>query len=144
MDELDVCVVGAGVVGLAAGRAFAERGRDVIVLESESHFGEGVSSRNSEVIHAGIYYPEGSLKARMCVEGRIRLYEYCRTHNVGYRRCGKLIVASTTEEEPVLDGIKAKADRPGILERQESACRRTCVKGHHGAFFTLNRYCQQP
>ena len=116
MDELDVCVVGAGVVGLAIGKSLAKAGREVVVLESESHFGEGVSSRNSEVIHAGIYYPKDSLKALMCVEGKHRLYEYCLTHNVGHQRCGKLIVATSAEEEGVLEGIKQKADDNGVAD----------------------------
>ena len=114
MDELDVCVVGAGVVGLAVGKALAESGREVIVLESESHFGEGVSSRNSEVIHAGISSPKDSLKALMCVEGKHRLYEYCASHHVGHQRCGKRIVATSVEEEGVLEGIKQKADDNGV------------------------------
>ena len=116
MDELDVCVVGAGVVGLAIGKSLAKAGREVVVLESESHFGEGVSSRNSEVIHAGIYYPKDSLKALMCVEGKHRLYEYCLTHNVGHQRCGKLIVATSAEEEGVLEGIKQKANDNGVAD----------------------------
>ena len=77
MDRVEAIVIGAGVVGLAAGRALARDGREVLVLEAERHFGTATSSRNSEVIHAGIYYPAGSLKARLCVEGRRMLYAYC-------------------------------------------------------------------
>ena len=87
--ELDTVVIGAGVVGLAIARALALTGRDVVVLEAGDRVGEGISSRNSEVIHAGIYYPQNSLKARLCVEGRRQLYDYCGTHKVAYHKCGK-------------------------------------------------------
>ena len=109
MDHIATCVVGAGVVGLAVASRLAASGREVIVLDREEDFGQGVSSRNSEVIHAGIYYPAGSLKARMCVEGKRKLYEYCESHGVAHARCGKLIVAAEPDEEDVLEDILAKA-----------------------------------
>ena len=114
MDEIDTCVIGGGVVGLAIARALADAGREVIVLESEAQYGQGVSSRNSEVIHAGIYYPAGSLKAQFCVEGKQRLYAYCASRGVSHARCGKLIVATCADEEPVLEGILTKARANGV------------------------------
>jgi L-2-hydroxyglutarate oxidase LhgO len=95
MDEFDCAVIGAGVVGLAVARALALQGREVMVLESEGAIGTGTSSRNSEVIHAGIYYPQGSLKARLCVAGKALLYAYAAERGVPHRRCGKLIVATS-------------------------------------------------
>lgn len=108
MDTVDAVVVGAGVVGLAVGRALAQRGLETLVLERESAIGTGVSSRNSEVIHAGIYYPEGSLKARLCVRGKQLLYALCESHGIAHRRCGKLIVATDASQ---LAGLKALADK---------------------------------
>ena len=87
-EQVDCVVVGAGVVGLAVARALALQGREVMVLEAAEAIGTGTSSRNSEVIHAGIYYPQGSLKARFCVEGRQRLYAYCEERGVAHQRCG--------------------------------------------------------
>ncbi|KAA1176441.1 NAD(P)/FAD-dependent oxidoreductase [Marinobacter salinexigens] len=107
-------VIGAGVVGLAVARTLAQRGQEVLVLEAGPRFGEGTSSRNSEVIHAGIYYPAGSLKARMCVEGRQRLYDYCERRKVGYRRCGKWIIGSGESQRVVLEGIRKKAAGNGV------------------------------
>src|SRR5690349_7394282 len=95
---LDTVVVGGGVVGLAVLRALAQAGRDVTLLEAEPRLGGHSSSRNSEVIHAGIYYPEGSLKARLCVRGKQQLYDFCERTGVPYRRVGKLIVATNDEE----------------------------------------------
>src|SRR6195256_630193 len=94
MKRVDTIVIGAGVGGLACARALALAGREVIVLESESAIGTGTSSRNSEVIHAGIYYPPGSLKARLCVAGRRGVYPFLAERGIAYRRCGKLIVAA--------------------------------------------------
>ena len=88
MEQIDAVVVGAGVVGLAVARALALAGREVIVLEAETAFGTGISSRNSEVIHAGIYYPSGSLRAELCVRGKHLLYDYCASHGVAHQRCG--------------------------------------------------------
>ena len=110
-------VVGAGVVGLAIARALALAGREVLVLEAADSFGTATSARNSEVIHAGIYYPPGSLKARLCVAGRDQLYDFCERRGVAYRRCGKLIVGSLAEERE-LDSIAANAAANGVeLER---------------------------
>ena len=102
MEQVDTVVIGAGVVGLAVARALAMAGREVIVLEAENAIGTHTSSRNSEVIHAGIYYPKGSLKARLCVAGRQQLYAYCADHGVSHQRCGKLIVATSAAQIPQL------------------------------------------
>jgi L-2-hydroxyglutarate oxidase LhgO len=118
MDELDCAVIGAGVVGLAVARALALAGREVVVLESEGAIGTGTSSRNSEVIHAGIYYPLGSLKARLCVEGREALYAYAIERGVPHRRCGKLIVATSPEQVGQLETIRAKAAANGVDDLQ--------------------------
>ncbi len=114
MDRVDAVVIGAGVVGLAVARALAQAGREVIVLEALTLIGSGVSSRNSEVIHAGIYYPQGSLKARLCVRGRDLLYAFCATHGVEQRRCGKLVVATTPADTPKLDAIRQHAAANGV------------------------------
>jgi L-2-hydroxyglutarate oxidase LhgO len=102
-------VVGAGAVGLACGYALSRRGLVVAVLEQDPAIGQGVSSRNSEVIHGGLYYPTGSLKARLCVEGRRMLYAFCDAHHVEYDRCGKLVVAETEADLPRLDAILDQA-----------------------------------
>ena len=114
MDRVECVVVGAGIVGLAVARALALAGREVVILEAEDAIGTHTSSRNSEVIHAGIYYPKGSLKARACVEGRARLYAYCEEHGVPFRRCGKLIVATNEGQIPELKGIQKKAHDNGV------------------------------
>jgi L-2-hydroxyglutarate oxidase LhgO len=114
MEEIDCAVIGAGVVGLATARALALQGRDVIVLEAEGAIGTGTSSRNSEVIHAGIYYPQGSLKARLCVEGKRLLYDYAGQRGLPHRRCGKLIVATTHAQVEQLGAIAAKASANGV------------------------------
>jgi L-2-hydroxyglutarate oxidase LhgO len=114
MERVDVVVIGAGVVGLAIARTLAQRGREVLILEAAARFGSGVSSRNSEVIHAGIYYPRGSLKARLCVAGREQLYAFCREHGVGHSRCGKLIVASDESQVAGLERIRAAARANGV------------------------------
>ena len=112
--DFDATVVGAGAVGLACGRALATRGLSVLVLEMEPAIGQGVSSRNSEVIHAGLYYPTGSLKARFCVAGRRALYDYLETRKVAYRKCGKLVVATEAAEVQRLDAIQAQAETNGV------------------------------
>lgn len=109
--EIQTVVIGAGVVGLAVGRALARAGHEVVVLEAGDHFGEGISSRNSEVIHAGIYYPEGSLKARLCVQGRRQLYDFCERRNIRHKRCGKWIVAVNDSQAGKLEQIRAGAAR---------------------------------
>lgn len=113
-DMIDCVVIGAGVVGLAVARACALRGQETIVLESADGIGTGTSSRNSEVIHAGIYYPPGSLKARLCVEGRKALYDYCRGHGVAHRNCGKLIVATQPSQIDALQTLKDRAATNGV------------------------------
>ncbi|MBL8789960.1 MAG: FAD-dependent oxidoreductase, partial [Rhizobiales bacterium] len=115
-DRIDVIVVGAGVVGLAIARALAVQGREVLVVEAASEIGTGTSSRNSEVIHAGIHYPQGSLKARLCVEGRDLLYAYCASHGVAAKRLGKLIVATSAPEEAKLDTVLAQAEANGVTD----------------------------
>ena len=107
--DFDATVVGAGAVGLACGRALAARGLSVLVLEAEPHIGQGVSSRNSEVIHGGLYYPTGSLKARFCVQGRRALYAFLDSHKVDYRKCGKLVVATEEAEVPRIEAIFEQA-----------------------------------
>jgi L-2-hydroxyglutarate oxidase LhgO len=114
MDNVECVVVGAGIVGLAVARALARAGREVVILEAEDAIGTHTSSRNSEVIHAGIYYPKGSLKARACVTGRKLLYAYCEEHGVPHRRCGKLIVATNEAQIPELNGIQKKAQENGV------------------------------
>ena len=114
MERVDAVVVGAGVVGLAIGRALALRGLATVVLERANAIGTGTSSRNSEVIHAGIYYATGSLKARLCVGGRALLYRYCEAHGVEHRRCGKLLVATNAAQRGQLAQIQAQAARNGV------------------------------
>jgi len=121
MDEVEVVVVGAGVIGLAVARALARDGRETLILEAADAFGTGTSSRNSEVIHAGIYYPRGSLKARLCVAGRDQLYQYCESRDVLHRRCGKLIVATTEAQLAELTKIKAAAAGNGVELEELSA-----------------------
>ena len=114
MDKIDAVVIGAGVVGLAVARALAVRGREVLVLEKEIAIGTETSARNSEVIHAGIYYPAGSLKARLCVRGKAMLYDYCAERGIAYQRCGKLIVATSAQEVSQLAQIQGKAAANGV------------------------------
>ena len=118
MEHVECVVIGAGVVGLAAARALALSGREVWVLEGAGGIGTGTSSRNSEVVHAGIYYPAGSLKARFCVEGKRMLYDYCTERGVAHSRLGKLIVAAEPAELPVLQTIRAKAAANGVDDLQ--------------------------
>ena len=115
VESIAECVViGAGVVGLAVARALALAGRDVLVLEAQGHYGGGVSSRNSEVIHAGIYYERGSLKGRLCLRGRDLLYAFCEERGVPHRRCGKLLVAARDGDLPKLKTIAAQAAANGV------------------------------
>ena len=112
--ELDCVVIGGGVVGLAVARELAIAGREVVLLEAEPITGSVTSSRNSEVIHAGLYYPTGSLKAELCVAGKRRLYEYCRERHIPHKRCGKLIVASSEPEVAYLEKLLKQADANGV------------------------------
>ena len=116
--EIETTIIGAGVIGLAVAAEIADEFKDVFVLEKHSKFGQETSSRNSEVIHAGIYYPRDSLKARLCVEGNTLLYELCKEKNIPHRNSGKLIVATNLEEEKQLESILAKARSNGVSEIQ--------------------------
>ena len=118
MDRVDCVVVGAGVIGLAVARRLAQAGREVVVLEAAEGIGTVTSSRNSEVIHAGIYYKAASLMARMCVAGKKMLYRYCADHGVPHKNCGKLIVATTPKEAEKLQSIRAHAEANGVLNMQ--------------------------
>ena len=118
LESVDCVVVGAGVVGLAVARALALRGREVLVLEAESAIGTGISSRNSEVIHAGIYYPTGSLKARLCVQGQRMLYGYCAERGLPHQRCGKLVVATSVAQQVQLKAIAERASANGLTDLQ--------------------------
>ena len=135
METVDIVVIGAGVVGLACAHSLARAGREVVVVERESAFGTGISARNSEVIHAGLYYPPGSLKARLCVAGRQRLYAWCAEHGVSHARCGKLVVASTATQLPALQAIAARARANGVhdlrrIDAAELAALEPALTGH--------------
>ena len=137
MDRTDCVVVGAGVVGLAVARALAQAGREVIVLEKETLIGSHTSSRNSEVIHAGIYYPKGSAKARLCVRGKHLLYAYCAARGVPHRRLGKIIVATEPGQADQLAGIAAAAAGNGVddmrpLDRAELGALEPGLRGVAG------------
>src|SRR5579871_6818477 len=114
MESVDCVVVGAGVVGLAVARALALAGREVIVVEAAEGIGTGTSSRNSEVIHAGLYYPPGSLKAALCVEGKHQLYAYCTRHDIPHKRLGKLLVAGDAHDMAALARVEACAKANGV------------------------------
>lgn len=125
MDEIEVAVIGAGVVGLAVARELAQRGREVVAIEAAGAFGTGISSRNSEVIHAGLYDRTDRLKTRLCVRGRHLLYAYCESRGIAYRRCGKLVVATRPEDLPRLEALAANAAGNGVeglrlLDRAET------------------------
>lgn len=122
----DTIIVGAGAVGLACARSMARRGHEVIVLEAAPQIGQGVSSRNSEVLHAGIYYPTGSLKARLCVAGNRMIRDFCETHGLALDPCGKLVVATALDELPALAAIEAQAAAnqvPGVTRLTGAAAR---------------------
>lgn len=114
MDRVDAIVIGAGCVGLAVGRALAQAGYETIVLERAGEIGTETSSRNSEVIHAGLYYQPGSLKARLCVAGRRALYDFCQSHHVSFEKCGKLLVATDAGEQTSLEAIARTAEANGV------------------------------
>ena len=116
VDSVDAIVIGAGVIGLAVARAIALQGREVMVLEAANAIGTGISARNSEVIHSGIYYPTGSLKARLCIEGRAQLLAYCQERGIAHRLCGKLIVATQTDQIPKLQAIFDQALANGVTD----------------------------
>ena len=112
--EIDAVVIGAGVIGLACARRLALAGIDTLILEAADEIGTGISARNSEVIHAGIYYPTGSLKAQLCVAGRKLLYDYCVVHGVPAKRVGKLVVATGATQIPALQALMAQAEANGV------------------------------
>ncbi len=114
MDRVETLVIGAGVVGLAVGRALAQAGHEVIVAEAAAGIGQGVSSRNSEVIHAGLYYSPGSAKARLCVRGKELLYAFSASHGVPYRACGKLVVATHATQHAALQNLQCRASANGV------------------------------
>ncbi len=128
MDSVDCVIVGAGVAGLAIARRLALAGREVIVLEAAETIGTITSSRNSEVIHAGIYYPQGSLMARLCVSGREALYAYCRDHGIPHRNCGKLIVAAPEDDVGKLAAIQARAAANGVALELLTAAQATALE----------------
>jgi L-2-hydroxyglutarate oxidase LhgO len=137
--ELDAVVIGGGVIGLALARALAQSGREVTLFEQDTRLGNHTSSRNSEVIHAGIYYPKGSLKARLCIAGKQRLYEFCARAEVPHRNVGKLIVATRDEEIPKLEAIAQHALDSGVgdltwLEARQIAELEPAVRAVRGLF----------
>ena len=117
--DIDTVVIGAGVVGLAVARRLARSVNDTLILDSADIIGSGVSSRNSEVIHAGIYYPNDSLKAKMCVKGRDMLYDFCKTRDVPHNQCGKLIVADSASQLSEISGIASNAQANGVLDIEQ-------------------------
>jgi len=124
--DAEITIIGAGVVGLAIAEKVSEENKNIFLIEKHSSFGQETSSRNSEVIHAGIYYTKDSLKARLCVEGKKLLYDYCRKYDVPFNNCGKLLVATSEEEISVIEGIRQKAINNGVedmvvLEREQIA-----------------------
>jgi len=112
--DFKVAIIGAGVIGLAIARKLSSKYPDVIVLEKHNKFGQETSSRNSEVIHSGVYYPSNSLKSKLCVEGRKLLYRFCRANEINYNKCGKLIIATTTEEKEQLKSIQLNSIKNGV------------------------------
>lgn len=139
MEDIDAVVVGAGVIGLAAAFSLASDGWRVCVLEREPRPGTGTSTHNSQVIHAGFYYPPGSLKARHCVEGNRQLYAFCARHGVPHERCGKLVVAQDAHEVSVLEGLAAKGAANGaeglmFLDRADIRAREPHIRAHAALF----------
>ena len=130
MADTEITIIGAGVVGLAVAARLAPESPGLIVIERQPRHGMETSSRNSQVIHAGIYYPQGSLKATLCVEGRDRLYDLCRRHALDHRRIGKLVTATCAEELPALEGILETARQNGVTVTQLSASEASEVEPH--------------
>ncbi|MEM9046195.1 MAG: NAD(P)/FAD-dependent oxidoreductase [Pseudomonadota bacterium] len=126
MEKVETVIIGAGVVGLACARALARSGREVVIVEAAERIGSVTSARNSEVIHAGIYYPTDSLKAQLCVEGRNQLYAYCAERSIGHRRCGKLIVATSDDEIPAIEALAAKAKANGVDDLELISAHEAC------------------
>jgi len=125
LEKVNVLIIGAGVIGLAVGKALSEEFEDVVIVEQEKSFGRHTSSRNSEVIHSGIYYPQNSLKAKLCLEGNEMLYDFAKTHNITYKKTGKIVVATSEEELPSLIDLKengGKNNVSGLRIIDESEC----------------------
>jgi L-2-hydroxyglutarate oxidase LhgO len=118
MMDAEITIIGAGVVGLAIAEKVSEKYKDAFLIEKHTTFGQETSSRNSEVIHAGIYYTKGSLKSILCVEGKQLLYDYCKKYDVPFKNCGKLIVATSEEEIAVIEGIRQTAIKNGVDDLQ--------------------------
>src|SRR3989339_1429223 len=114
METVNIVIIGAGVVGLAIAEELSKKYKEIVVLEKHNSFGQETSSRNSEVIHAGIYYPKDTLKAKLCVEGRALLYEICQKYNIPFKKIGKLIVASEEDEIPPLEELFKKGKDNGV------------------------------
>ena len=114
MDKVDAIVVGAGVIGLAITARLAQQFNSVLIIDKNASFGEETSSRNSEVIHAGIYYPQDSLKAKLCVQGKSMLYQYCQQRHIPVNKVGKLLVAHGEKEEAILKEILISAQKNGV------------------------------
>ena len=149
MDKLDCAVIGAGVVGLACARALAMAGRDVVILERAMDIGTETSARNSEIIHAGIYYAPGSMKARLCRKGKEMLYDYCASHGVAHARTGKLIVAADESQHAELEVIERRAREAGVADLRgtgRGTGRRPGTQRplHGRAVFALHRSGGQP
>ncbi len=134
MEDIDAIVVGAGVVGLAAALAIARAGHSVCVLEREPRPGLGTSTHNSQVIHAGIYYPPGTLKAKHCVKGARMLFEFCAAHGIAHRRCGKLIVGHTDRDLADLESLRSRGEANGVeglahrRSRDDRGTRAACAR----------------
>lgn len=126
LERVDCLIAGGGVIGLAIAREFAQRGIETLIVEEAETIGTGTSSRNSEVIHAGIYYPQMSLKGRFCVEGRNALYTYAESHGVSHSRCGKLIVATSESQNETLNAIDARAKACGVHDLQHLSASQAC------------------
>jgi L-2-hydroxyglutarate oxidase LhgO len=118
MEKVDIVIIGAGIIGLAIGSEIARKDREIYILEKETSYGKGTSSRNSEVIHAGLYYPKDSLKARLCVDGNPMIYRICNENNIAYKRIGKMIVATKKEEEKQLEKLLQQGRENGIANLQ--------------------------
>lgn len=114
MDDIGAAIIGAGVIGLACARELARRGIDTLILEQHPVFGSETSARNSEVIHAGLYYPQDTLKAALCIDGRRRLYDYCASHGIAHQRCGKLVVATSAAQDAKLEALRDQAQANGV------------------------------
>lgn len=140
MDHIDACVIGAGVVGLAIGRALALHGLETVVLERADAIGTVTSARNSEVVHGGLYYQSGTLKARLCVTGNPQLYAYCESHGVPHRRCGKLVVATDAAQRVELQRLEAQARANGVggLQWLDAAALRAIEPALHGVAALLS------